>query len=55
VLLDTPELIQRWKHEVQIQAGLTRAMPPNNLTEMTDAERAIIRAWGESKKAATLH
>ncbi len=55
VLLDTPEHIQRWKHEVQIQAGLTRAMPPNNLTEMTDAERAIIRAWGESKKAAALH
>jgi uncharacterized membrane protein len=55
VLLDTPELIERWKHEVQIQAGLTRAMPPNNLTEMTDAERAIIRLWGETKKAAALH
>ena len=55
VLLDTPEHIQRWKHEVQIQAGLTRAMPPNNLTEMSDAERAIIRAWGETKKAAALH
>lgn len=55
VMLDTPELIQRWKHEVQMQAGLTRAMPPNNLTEITDAERAVIRAWGEQKKSAALH
>ena len=55
VALDTPELVQRWKPEVQIQAGLTRAMPPNNLTDMTDAERAILRIWGEQKKSATLH
>ncbi len=55
VALDTPELVQRWKHEVQLQAGLTRAMPPNNLTEMTDAERAVLRAWGEQKKSAAIH
>jgi uncharacterized membrane protein len=55
VSLDTPELVQRWKHEVQLHAGLTRAMPPNNLTEMTDAERAVLRAWGEPKKSAALH
>jgi uncharacterized membrane protein len=30
-------------------------MPPNNLTEMTDAERAVLRAWGEPKKSAALH
>jgi uncharacterized membrane protein len=55
VMLDTPELIQRWKREVQLQAALTRAMPPNNLTDMTDAERAILRAWGDPKKSASLH
>ena len=53
VLLDTPEHIERWKREVQLQAGLTRAMPPNNLTEITDAERAVLRTWGERRKSAS--
>ena len=52
VKLDTPELIQRWRGEVRIQAALTRAMPPNNLTEMTDEERAVLRAWGGAQSAA---
>lgn len=55
VLLDTPEHIQRWKRDVQMQSALTRAMPPNNLTEMTDAERAIVRAWGAPGKSAAIH
>ncbi|MDB5571901.1 MAG: cysteine desulfurase [Hyphomicrobiales bacterium] len=52
VMLDTPELIQRWRQEVRVQAGLTRAMPPNNLTEMTDEERAVLRAWGGARTAS---
>ena len=59
VRLETPELIQRWKHEVRLQAGLTRAMPPNNITEMTEGERAILRVWGDlsskPKKSAAIH
>lgn len=46
VLLDTPELIERWRHEIIVHAGLTRAMPPNNLTDMTEEERATLRTWG---------
>ena len=52
VLLDTPEHIERWKHDVRVQAALTRAMPPNNLTEITDEERAVLRAWGAQNKSA---
>jgi uncharacterized membrane protein len=52
VLLDTPERIERWREQVRMQAGLTRAMPPNNLTEMTDDERSQIRLWGASQRAA---
>lgn len=52
VVLDSPELIQRWRHEVRMQSALTRAMPPNNLTGMTDEERAVIRAWGSAQSAA---
>lgn len=55
VMLDTPQEIERWRREVRLQAGLTRAMPPNNLTEMTEAEREILRAWGAPpQKAAAL-
>jgi uncharacterized membrane protein len=49
VLLDTPERIQRWSAQVRLQSGLTRAMPPNNLTEMTNEERAQIRDWGQNQ------
>ncbi len=52
VRFDTPEMIQRWRAEVRLQAGLTRAMPPNNLTEMTSEERAVLRAWGGAQSAA---
>jgi uncharacterized membrane protein len=51
VRLDTPEEIQRWRDPVRLHAGHTRAMPPNNLTEMTDEERAALRAWGNHRTA----
>ena len=37
VLLDTPEHIARFAPAIRMQAVLTHAMPPNNLTEMTPA------------------
>ena len=46
VLLDSPEMIERWRHEIIVHAGLTRAMPPNNLTEITEEERRVLRNWG---------
>ena len=51
VELDTAEMIERWRHEVIVHAGLTLAMPPNNLTEMTGDERAVLRRWGRGAVA----
>ena len=45
VLLDTPEHIAAFAPAIRMQAVLTHAMPPNNLTEMTPAERAILARW----------
>jgi uncharacterized membrane protein len=49
VRLDHPEFIERHRDEIRMFAGFTRAMPPNNLTGMTDEERALIRAWGKTR------
>ncbi len=45
VVLDTPEAIERNRSRVGLFAGLTNAMPPNNITEMTDDERKLIVKW----------
>ena len=45
VRLDTPEAIHGAATRIQSQAVDTRAMPPGNLTAMTDAERAILGRW----------
>jgi uncharacterized membrane protein len=45
VMLDTPEHIANFATAIRMQAVLTHAMPPNNLTEMTSAERAILARW----------
>lgn len=45
ILLDTPELIRRHGAKVYQQAVRLKAMPIGNLTQMSDAERAIIGAW----------
>ena len=52
VLLDTPERVERWRDQVRLQAAFTRAMPPNNLTEITEEERAKLRAWGAPARRA---
>ena len=45
VLLDTPEHIAAFAPAIRMQAVLTHAMPPNNLTEITPDERAVIARW----------
>jgi uncharacterized membrane protein len=45
ILLDTPERIAALAPAIRMQAVLTHAMPPNNLTEMTDAERRVLARW----------
>ncbi|HEY8565634.1 MAG TPA: urate hydroxylase PuuD [Beijerinckiaceae bacterium] len=45
VHLDTPEAIARHAEAIRMQAVLTHAMPPNNLTEMTPEERRTVAAW----------
>jgi len=45
VHLDTPERVAHHAREVWLQAGMTHAMPPANLSFMEEEERAAIRAW----------
>ena len=44
-MLDTPEHIARFAPAIRMQAVMTHAMPPNNLTEMTASERAVLARW----------
>ncbi|MEJ6508910.1 MAG: urate hydroxylase PuuD [Octadecabacter sp.] len=45
VLLDTPADIARNAREIYIQSGVTHAMPPANVTYMTDEDRATVARW----------
>ncbi len=45
VLLDTAEAIARNKPLIRMQAVLTHAMPPNNLTGITPDERRVLARW----------
>ena len=52
VMLHTPELIVQHAQAVYQQAVVLKAMPMNNATAITDAERALIKQWFESGAAA---
>ncbi|CAM3295106.1 urate hydroxylase PuuD [Paracoccus nototheniae] len=52
LLLETPSDIARAAREIHVQAGLTNAMPPANITGMEDEERALIRRWFRQVGAA---
>ena len=52
VLLDTPEHIADFAPAIRAQAVITNAMPPNNITEMTADERAVLARWLENGKVA---
>jgi uncharacterized membrane protein len=45
VKLDTPERIQAQRMMIRQQTVLSRAMPPGNLTAMTDEERQLLDRW----------
>jgi len=48
VKLDTPALVVQHAKQVYQQATLLKAMPLNNATQMTDAERELIGRWVEA-------
>ena len=52
VLLDTPEHIAAFAPAIRVQAVMTRAMPPNNITEMTLEERKVLARWLAGEKVA---
>jgi uncharacterized membrane protein len=45
VRLDTPAAIARHARDIYLQAGISRAMPPGNLSFIEPEERAAIVAW----------
>ena len=47
VMFDTPEQILANKDEIYTRAVVTKTMPQNNKTGMTDAERNLIKRWVE--------
>ncbi len=47
VMLHTPELVQARAQQIYQQAVVLKAMPMNNATGITDAERLVIRRWFE--------
>jgi len=48
VVLETDAQIARHAREIFVQAGLTNAMPPGNLSFIEPEERAVLRAWFDS-------
>ncbi len=49
--LATAEQIARQAEAIRVHAVMTRAMPPNNITEMTDDERRRLAAWLATRRA----
>ena len=45
VILDNDIAIANHARDIAMQAGYAHAMPPGNVSEMTDDERALIVAW----------
>lgn len=45
VRLDTPEHIARAAPAIRLQAVLSHAMPPNNITRIEPEERRVLAAW----------
>lgn len=48
VALHTPELLRQHAQAVYQQASVLKLMPLNNATQMTDAERLLVKRWFES-------
>jgi uncharacterized membrane protein len=45
VMLDTPERIAEHAREIYLQSGASHAMPPGNITGLSQQDRAAIVAW----------
>jgi uncharacterized membrane protein len=45
VMLETPEQLRRFAALINQQAVRTEAMPPGNITEITEEERQMLGAW----------
>jgi uncharacterized membrane protein len=45
VRLDSPEQLKRHSLSVYQQVSVLRAMPMNNVTQMTNEERQLVAAW----------
>ncbi|MFT3800769.1 MAG: urate hydroxylase PuuD [Burkholderiaceae bacterium] len=48
VALHTPELLKQHAQQVYQQAAILKQMPLNNATQITDAERELIKRWYEA-------
>ena len=48
VALDTKELLKQHAQQVYQQASVLKLMPLNNATQITDAERDVIKRWYEA-------
>jgi uncharacterized membrane protein len=44
-LLHAPDVVLANAQRVYQQVVVTRMMPLGNITQMTDQERAVVRAW----------
>ena len=49
VKLDTPERIEAQRAQIHQQTVLSRAMPPGNLTAMTEEERQLLARWSRAR------
>jgi uncharacterized membrane protein len=49
VRLDSRERIEALRMQIHQQTVLSRAMPPGNLTKMTDEERALLDRWARPR------
>lgn len=47
VILDSDATIAEHAREIYLQAGRSHAMPPGNVTQITDQERALLVTWFE--------
>ncbi len=45
VMLDTPERVAEQASQIYLQAGVSHAMPPQNITELSPQDRAAIIKW----------
>ena len=51
VILDTDVGIGSHAKDIAMEAGFSHAMPPGNISEVTDKDRALIVAWYRSTNA----